>query len=150
SGGGAQLFFTNATWVAGRIGPGALRFDGGGRAWVTNTTYRVLPPAGQPFSVAVWFSPDALAVRRSGLMGNANSSNGWFVALDNPGPGTNLLVFASTGAGASLSVTGRTLLLPGQWHELAVAHDGSQGSMYLDGALLARGPGNLTTHEGPI
>ena len=151
------LFLTNTTWTTGRIGPGSLRFNGapanggGSRAWVSNTNYRVLPPSGQPFSVSLWFNPDALTTGWRGIVGNgANASTGWHVALHTPGVGTNFLVFAATGAGSSLNVTGRTLLLPGQWHQLALTYDGSAGNLYLDNALLARGSGNLLTHDGPI
>src|SRR5438093_2705987 len=72
---------TNTAWTAGRIGPSALSFNGapaGGpgasRAWISNTNYRVLPPPGQPFSVSLWFSPDALTNGWQGLIGNAASA----------------------------------------------------------------------------
>jgi hypothetical protein len=42
------------------------------------------------------------------------------------------------------------LLLPGQWHELTITHDGSEGCIYLDASLVGRGPGPATTHEGAI
>lgn len=62
---GTLMFFTNASWTTGRIGPGALRFNGGdsssgGKAWVRNDNYGVLPASGQPFSVSLWFSPNAM------------------------------------------------------------------------------------------
>lgn len=150
----SALVLSNTSWTVGRIGPGALLFNGapasagGSRAWVSNTNYRVLPPAGQPFSVSLWFKPGALTIGARGIVGNETNSTGWRVALQTPGPGTNDFVFTS--AGGSLSVTGRTLLLPGQWHQLTVTHDGAAGSIYLDSRLVGRGNGSLTSHDGPV
>jgi hypothetical protein len=106
---GAVLFTKGTGWGSGRFGPGALRFDGatvqsgGSRAWVSNENYRVLPGAGQPFSVSFWFNPEALTPGWRGLAGtDTTGSNGWRVALNTSGVGTNELVFA----GGGLSVTG--------------------------------------------
>jgi hypothetical protein len=152
----STLFLTNVAWAPGRIGPGALRFTGQGpgrgesRAWASNANYRLLPPAGQPFSVSFWFSADALLEGRQGLAGqNTNPTNGWNLSLWNAGPGTNFLVLAGQTA-ESLIATGRTLLLPGQWHELTLAHDGNNTTIYLDATLLGRGTGAVPIHEGLI
>jgi hypothetical protein len=151
------MFLGNAAWAMGRVGPGALRFngepkdEGGSFAWVNNINYGVLPAAGHPFSVCFWFNPDRLRTGWQGLAGNvANGTNGWKLALHTPGPGTNYLVLAGLGSSSSLSVTGRALLLPGQWRELTITHDGREGRIYLDGSLLGRGFGSVTTHESPI
>lgn len=151
------LLFTNASWGTGRLGPGALRFNGSAagpdasRAWVSNDNYRVLPPAENPFSLSLWLNPEALPLGLSGVAGNnVTGTNGWQLTLNNAGPGTNFFVFSSAGLPNSLSITGRFLLLPGQWHQLTVTHDGDEGSIYLDSALLARGVGSLQTHDGVI
>lgn len=156
-GSGSTLFSSNTSWAGGRSGPTALQFNGGAagaegsRAWLSNTNFRVLPATGRPFSLSLWFNPGALTPGWRGIAGNAsNSSNGWYVAMHNSGPGTNNLVFVGGATPTSLSVTGRTLLLPGQWYYLTVAHDGQQGNVYLDGALLASGLGEVLLHEGPI
>jgi predicted ThiF/HesA family dinucleotide-utilizing enzyme len=152
-----RLLLLETGWSAGRVGPGSLQFNGGtaagggSRAWVGNSDYRVLPAAGQPFSVSLWFCPDALTAGWRGILGDAGGeSNGWRVALHTPGPGTNHLIFTGGSEPGSLSVTGRTLLLPGQWHQLTVTHDGAEGSLYLDSALLARGAGPIRLREAPI
>ena len=154
SGSGASLVLSNATWMPGRIGAAALWFDGtpaAGRAWVSNANYSVLPPSGRPFSVSLWFSPDLLTIGWRGLIGNdANGSNGWHVALHNSGPGTNELVFAGNGPDATLNVTGRKLLLPGRWYEMTATFDGNDGSIYLDGELLARNLGTIHGNDDPI
>ncbi len=149
--------FTNAKWTTGRMGASALWFNGGAsgidgsRAWMSNANYSLLPPTCGAFSVALWFKPDASSNGWSGLIGDdANGSNGWHLALHSPGRGTNELVLASTGLGTSLSVTARTLLLPGRWHELAATYDGNEGMIYLDSELLARGPGALQGNTDPI
>ena len=152
----ATMFLGHTTWGLGRTGPGSVRFngkpkdEGGSFAWVNNTNYGVLPAAGRPFSVSFWFNPDGLKTGWQGLAGNLRGTNGWKLALYTPNPGTNYVVFAGIGASSSLSVTGRTLLLPGQWHELTVTHDGDEGRVYLDATLLGRARGSVTTHAGAI
>jgi hypothetical protein len=155
--GGGFLSVTNTQWRAGRIGTSALQFNGGpadaggSRAWLSNSSYRILPPTGQPFSVSLWFNPDALTTGSQGIVGNdTDGSNGWQVVLQTVGPGTNFLVWTGLGGTGSLSVTARTLLLPGQWHQLTVTYDGIQGRLYLDSVLLASAQGALPTHAGPI
>jgi hypothetical protein len=155
SSGSGSLQLSNVTWAAGRIGPGALQFNGGpastgSRAWVSNANYQVLPGPNQPFSLSFWFNPAVLTPGWSVLAGNNLAGDGWHVALSNPGPGTNILVLAGAGPSASLVVTGRTLLLPEQWHHLTVTYDGNVGSLYLDQTLLGRSFGFLPTHPGPI
>ena len=150
----AQL--SNVVWTTGRIGGGGLWFNGqpagAGASWasISNGNYSVLPPTGSPFSVSLWFQPDAVTNGWRGLMGNpVNGSSGWSLALHTSGPGTNDLVFAANGP-ATLNVTGRKLLLPGQWHELTATYDGSEGALYLDSELLARSVGTLFANNQPI
>ncbi len=157
SGSTATAFLANAVWMPGRIGASSLWFDGGSfgaggsRAWVSNANYALLPPSGQPFSVSFWFNADVLTNGWSGLMGNdANGSNGWHVALSHTGPGTNDLIFAATGTAGSLSVSGRKLLLPGQWYQLTAIYDGSEGRICLDGELLAQGAGSIPANNEPV
>ena len=153
---GVPLLITNAAWATGRFGA-ALQFTGSAyspsasRAWVLNTNYGVLPPSGQPFSFSFWFNPESLTTGWRALAGHGtNASQGWQLALHNPGPGTNLFVFSGNAAANSLSVTGRSLLLPGQWHQLTLTHDGTNGSLYLDGRLLASAAGAISNPPGSI
>ena len=153
---GTPLYLTNVTWASGRIGA-ALRFNGqplssgGSLAWVSNANYQALPPAGLPFSLSLWFSPDALPSGWQGLLGNdADSGGGWHVALNTTGPGTNYLVLSGSGNGSLWSSTGRTLLLPGQWYRLTLSYANSQSSLYLDSRLLAQGAGGLFNSQGAL
>jgi hypothetical protein len=151
-GNGAAL--ANVASGTGRIGPGALWFNGqpagvgASRATVSNDNYRALPPG--PFSVSLWLDADSLATGWRGLIGNGvSTSNGWYLALHNVGPGTNEFVFGSSGS-TPLNVTGRKLLLPGQWYELTATYDGSEGRIYVDSQLLARGAGSIMPTAQPI
>jgi Concanavalin A-like lectin/glucanases superfamily len=156
-GSGVGLSLTNLMWSSGRVGRGGLRFNGAGvsaggsRAWVNNRNNRVLQPAGPAMSVSLWFNPESVTPGWRGLAGNdTTGTNGWQLALHSPGPGTNHFIFSGKGPGNWLSVTGQSLLLPGQWHQLTVTHDGITGSIYLDGALLAQGVGGIPIHDGPV
>jgi len=152
------MSFTSTTWVTGRTGPASLGFDGGSandgsRAWVSNAAYRLLPVSGRPWSLSLCFNAEALTPGWRTLVGSNSAqegTNGWEVALGTQGAGTNYLVFRGTPAPISLNITGRTLLLPGEWHELTVTHDGNKGAIYLDARMLAEGVGQLALHDGPI
>jgi hypothetical protein len=154
---GRAIFLDNTLWSEGRFGGGALRFNGlpaeagGSKAWVSNLNHLVLPVSGQPFSLSLWLSLDTTSSDRQGIAGNtAQGSNGWHLALHSPGPGTNLLVFESTGIANSLSITGRALLLPAEWRQVALTYDGAEARLYLDGTLLASASGLIPQHDGPI
>jgi hypothetical protein len=153
---GHTAALSDVAWTGGRIGSHALWFNGGeadaggSRAWVSNGNYRVLPPEQRPFSVSLWFNPDALTTGWRGLIGNnADGSSGWYLALHTTGPGTNEVVFASTGSGG-LNVSGRKLLLPGLWYELTATYDGSEGRIYLESELLGHGNGTVSANDQPI
>jgi len=157
TGSGTGLYITNATWAAGRFGPGSLEFNGldptggGSLAWLSNSNYQVLPPIGVPFSISLWFNPGALTIGSQQILGNdANGSNGWHVSLNSVGPGTNYVVLTNTMNGSSLSATGRTLLLPGQWHQLTLTCESNQASLYLDTSLLAQTAATLINEQEPL
>src|SRR6185436_4800955 len=142
-----NVFFTNSTWGTGRAGPKALRFNGGSsatasKAWVTNSGFSLLPSNGQPFSVSLWMNPETITNGSQLLIGAA----GWSLSLQTPGPGTNNIIFASSG----LNFSGRTLLLPGQWYEITFTYDGNRACLYLDANPLASGNGSVTTDSGQI
>jgi hypothetical protein len=153
-----NLTLSNTTWTDGRIGGGALRFNGaaagnpvGSRAWGTNAGYRVFPPDGEPFTLSCWLRPDGLPAGTFLLIGeNASGAAGWQLVLRNTGIGTNELILSGASAPNSLVVTGRTLLLPGQWRQLALTYDGAEAVIYLDAVPLGRGRGRLVSHDGPF
>lgn len=142
---------SNTTTAAGRMGPHSLQFDGTGAAWITNAGYSVLPSSGNPFSVSFWFNVGTVAPGVRALAGNATTStSGWRIAVNNVGPGTNDLVFNSIGMGCTLSVTGRTRLLPQRWHHLTATYGNGEGRLYLDGVLVGNGSGDVCMAETPI
>ncbi len=152
---GIPMEHVGVTMSPGRMGLSGLRFSGdlsgeGSRAWVSNATYRVLPPEDHPFSVSLWFNIEGSTVGRRTITGAGTASNGWHVFVEAPGPGPSSLVFAGANPETSLSITGMTLLLPGQWHQLTITYDGHEGFLYLDAALLAQGRIAIGQTEGPI
>jgi hypothetical protein len=150
------VYSANADWSSGRVGASALWFNGqaegaGTRAWFTNTAYRVIPPPGEPFSISFWLRPDELAAGWRTLMGHAaTGGGGWQALLHSAGPGTNYFVVRSESGGTPTSISGRTLLLPGQWRQFTFTHDGTLGSIYLDTSLLAREPLPMAYDDGPV
>lgn len=157
AGGANSLQVTNAVWAAGRIGTGCLRFNGqgldagGSLAWVSNANYQVLPPGGSPFSISLWFSPDAPIRSWQPLLGNdLDGTSGWHVGLNSPAPGTNYLVWTGTGNGSSLNLSAQTVLLPGSWHLLTLSYSSNQAALYLDNRLLILGTGSVTNPPSPL
>jgi hypothetical protein len=154
---GNTLWTTNTSLATGRAGSGSLAFNGlpinagGSAAWVNNSNFQVLPPNGGPFSLSLWFSPDALTPGASTIAANDESvGKGWRVALNTIAPGTDCIVVTGGGAGSSLSVTGQTLVLPQQWHHLVVTYATNQTCLFLDRRLLAQGPATLLNNDGPF
>ncbi len=150
AGGGNLLEVTNASWAPGRVGSGCLRFNGlgldagGSLAWVSNANYQVLPPAGMPFSVSLWFSLEAPIPPWQPLMGtDIGGADGWHVGIDSPAPGTNYVVWRGTGTNSSLNLDGQSLLLPGRWHQLHLSYSSNQAAIYVDSQLIAQGGGSL-------
>jgi hypothetical protein len=154
---GKALEYSGTTPASGRFGQAALRFNGGSgllgsRAWVSNTSFQVLPPDRQPFSISLWFNPDATNAGRQTLVGSGStSSNGWIARLERDGPGRAAIVFSSLNVGPSLSITGKSVILPSRWHQLTLTYGTGQiGSLYLDSALIAQGRLDIRSQEGPL
>lgn len=149
---GETLVLSNVFWGPGRVGNAALWFEPpASHASIPQAVGRVLPAGSGPFSVSFWCNPEALPPGRQALAGtDVGGTNGWRLLLSTPGPGTNEWILAGGGAGSSLSVTGRSLLLPGQWRHLTATYGGGLGRLYLDGALLAEGTGVLGGSSGPF
>lgn len=152
AGAGEALVLSNAFWGPGRVGNAGVWFEPPGSfARVSQAAGRVLPAGNGPFSISFWFNPEALPVGVQWLAGtDLGGTNGWRLLLSTPGPGTNDVILAGAGAGSSLSVTGRSLLLPGQWRHLTATYSGTAGRLYLDGAPLAEAGGVLAGAGGPL
>jgi hypothetical protein len=97
----------------------------------------------QPLTVAAWFqgSPADAAARFQEIVGHGNSS--WRIALDNnagtrfnPGNGPELQ-FASMDD----VLTNAFIVNDGGWHFVAGVSDGTNDSLYIDGALARTGTG---------
>jgi hypothetical protein len=149
---GAAMSLSNVSWRTGRVGSAGLWFESAaGRAWIDQAAGPVVPAGAGPFSISFWFNPASLSPGSQVLAAtDLGGTNGWRLLLSTRGPGTNELVLAGGGAGGSLSVTGRTLLLPGQWRHLTATYSGSAGRVYLDGVLLAESTGVLAGSAGPL
>lgn len=154
--GASAVITTNTTWATGRFGAGSLQFNGlplntgGSVAWIANRNYGVLPSNGLPFSLSLWFSPDSFNAGSRTIVGIGDGNkSGWRVDMNTTGPGTNFLTLTAAGSGGS-TISGRTLLLPGQWQLLTIAGDTNKASLYLNGSLLGEGSLSLVNTDGPL
>lgn len=138
------LVIACAAWAAGRIGPGALAFNGraadagGSRAFVSNAGRHLLPTADGALSVSLWFNAEALDDTPRLLLGmDGADEESWHLSLRSPGPAASELVLAVHGQTNYWPLTGETpLLLPGQWHQLTLVADGATTCAYVDAARV--------------
>src|SRR5215203_6123651 len=99
----------------------------------------------------MWFRMNSNSPGQFALVGHGlATSNGWSSRLVISGPGPASIVFGGSNAQPSLSITGTTMLLPNQWHQLTLTYDGEQGSIYLNSARLAQGSMPMKNDEGAV
>jgi Ca2+-binding RTX toxin-like protein len=133
---------TGATLVSpGRIGAGALRFDGNDLVTVLDTEASLALETGM--TIEAWVNPSA-------------APSGWTtVALKENGPGLSYALYANDGAprpggtpfpagyinvGADVAARGTAALPLNTWTHLATTYDGANLQLYVNGALAATVP----------
>ena len=93
-------------------------------------------------TLEAWVKPNTVGLGR--LISKASSPSIVCYSLDlNVSNNPNFRIFNSSGS-VFLSVTGSTALATGQWRHVSASWDGSQGRIFLDGALdgIASGTGS--------
>jgi hypothetical protein len=84
------------------------------------------------FTVALWMNASNPGATWAQLIGKGDSS--W--SLDRAGS-TNQLQFTTWASGPD-ELIGQTNVADGQWHHVAIVHDGSQKMLYVDGQVDAQ------------
>lgn len=133
---GTMTNMESGDWVAGKIGPYALAFDGSAeRVSVSDPASGILDfESGEPFSVAFWFNPDSVTAQDDALVDKRSS--GTFA-------GYSIQQYITDGISVTLYDGTDTCLgispdLPsaGVWYHTAMTWKDSILRMYLDGELV--------------
>lgn len=121
---------------------------------VPNTDYRVIPPNGKAFTLAMWFRAIVLDDGYVyGLFCNENyQQNGLRIAIDWGGivPGAKDLVVWSTDSGGSVQLRASQVIAPNRWYHLCVTYSGTVATVYLDGIQVGSSTGTIYSNENPI
>jgi hypothetical protein len=134
----------NPTWVTGKRG-GALRFNGKNQFVDTGWSMEDLK---LPCTFAFWVNPDAAQGMHADLFGNhRDSTHG--VVMQQDGNNVNKFAFgygSTAGPGGS---AGPVQLKADAWQHVAVACDGKEVVIYVDGKEAARGAGTNPLTPNP-
>jgi hypothetical protein len=141
------------SWGAGYVG-NALRSAPGSTVGQTglsapNPNNRLIPPTGQPFTLAFWVRANQL------IAGGWNAiacnetylTNGFRLAID---PATAKVVFWTTQSGGTLNLLSTASITTARWYHVAVTYSGTVGKLYVDGALQASQTGTLLGNTNPL
>ena len=118
----------NPAWIAGQNGGNALDFDGSGDSVSFGATPVLSTPS--TFTVSAWVNHEAPANAWQSLVDKRDTAyDGYDLYLDK-----NSRAFMRVNLE---TVTGSTVITPGQWHHVVGIYDGSQLLLYVDGVLDA-------------
>lgn len=116
--------------VGGHTGDGALHLDGG-------CVQTMLPAEPSQFTIAFWANPSML--KNSTLVSRKYTSAGshfsWQIFMGGAGGQSLAFTMYDGGTSDTIKLTGSTDFAVGQWHHYAVAFDGTNKLLYVDGAL---------------
>ncbi len=153
------------------ITPGPLATGSGVAAAINlsgEDSYMLVPldPANNPqgaFTAEAWIEPTVVPTTLSTVMAYGHLENpatgpnrsGWLLYQDSgsAGPGAfNFRMYNHVGINRSLTLIGYNpaSYTPGNWFHVAVAYDGTNGYLYVNGALIASGasPGYVPNVDG--
>ncbi|HYE32908.1 MAG TPA: LamG domain-containing protein [Methylomirabilota bacterium] len=101
-----------------------------------------LPTGNQPRTLSYWYRPDRLNTTEVHFSYGAHSREGIFYPVlfaDRPG---DRIGVGYAGGGESIFWQGFVL---SNWHHVVITYDGTQASLYVDGAIAGSGPRNYET-----
>jgi alpha-tubulin suppressor-like RCC1 family protein len=119
-----------------------------------NTSNRLFPATGQPFSIAMWFRAETLAPNNmyALLCNESYLTSGLRVAIDYKtyGGGGPVLQVWATESGGTLYLRPTNQLNAKRWYHFAVTYSGSTAKIYLDGTLIGIHTGTLIGNTNDI
>jgi Concanavalin A-like lectin/glucanases superfamily len=147
---GGQPYYSNSA----KIGPYAGNFVGANEFTVANTSNRIFPTTGSPFSIVVWLNSPSFPTGggtnslTSILSMETYAVNGFRYAICDTGNGYGCTgsapFFWSTEDGGGVYLEPSSpLLSTGQWYQLAVTYTGTTATVYVNGALVSSGGGSI-------
>ena len=141
---GTLTNMTGSEWTTGRIGGGALGFDGSNDYVVMSGSF---PAGSNARSVSAWFKASSFAY--GGGFGAWRSIVGWgtdsWGQLFDIATSTNKLYWHDY---TFASFEGSTALSTDTWYHVAATYDGSNKILYLNGSVDGTGSGSLSTTSG--
>lgn len=103
-----------------------------------------------PFSVEAWLLDGQPTIEQCPLACVTASSprSGWLIYMDGVNPGAyNFRMYNQNGATVSLNISGpASSIVAGTWYHVVAVYDGTNGSLYVDGSLVASAAPSL--HNG--
>ena len=131
-------------WVAGKVGSGALEFDGAGDFVNCGSSPDYEIPVN--ITIACWIKVDVFDKTWQAIITTSDSS--W--RLHRSGS-TNNIAWGTTGL-APLDLTGTTDVSTGDWFHVAGVYDGSQKLLYINGEVDASSDstGSITASTMPV
>lgn len=130
-------------WTAdGKIGRG-IQFPGQGDSYVWIAHDDVLDAV--PFTLTVWTKLEAASWQYIAWKDGETWPEKhlkrhidiWVHEADYP-----VVMWHNEGGGAEERLDGKTIIADGEWHHVAISHDGDNMRLFIDGALDGEAPGN--------
>lgn len=125
---------TGMAWVAGKVGSGAVSFDGVDDSIIAPRLGLELT---QQVSVAAWVNINSWTANLNFLGYNNSGTDGYSLQIRNVSCPAGIYLLLSSGAGTA---TGPANASCGSWHHVVGTYDGSQIKIYMDGVLQASNP----------
>ncbi len=135
-----------STWIAGKIGSGALSFHNGGSAIARVTipeAARFDFTATQSFTLATWVNPAQTSGKWSSIIAKSHNLGAFYGLAINPGDLWSFRGLASDVSGSPVT---------SGWHQLTAKQDGAAGTrkLYVDGALVGTGVAQAANGTGDL
>lgn len=132
-------------WVDGKIGTGALNFDGRNDRVLLGTAPSL--DGLQDFTVSAWVKTTSSSTGTI-IQQRDNNFNGQYWLRTNANGTVNFALYGDSAFQFNLNTF--ITINDGNWHHVAVQRDGNAGRIYIDGALAASGSGTARNLRGSI
>jgi hypothetical protein len=149
-GGSTGTVTSGATWVAGKVGSGALQFDG--------VNSKVNIPATAPLNltsaltISAWIYPTGWGSNNSGqgrIFQKRSQNAGYFFNLYSTSTVSNGLRFSPNNGNGSITSNSNAVTL-NQWQHVVVTYAGTSGTIYVNGVAVGSGSATAINDNAAI